>query len=284
MANWRSKYFLLVLSFGLLVIGLIGCGADSGVADRVVVSPTTVLVGQQQKQQFYATVYNASNQVLTKVITWSVTGGIGTIDASGLLYAGSSLVSGTVVAQADSLSGSANVTVTDRGTVSGRITDIEGNRCASITVTLNNLSTLSATSNLSGDYSVSGVPAGTYEVKTRANLNYISAITSEVKVTEGATRIVNLTLIPRISVASDTESKLNNIITLRGRLQNNGSTEAQGVSIIYRYFGEEGNLIGAGNTTPAKIAGLGTLDYSLVITLDEDSYSSRTRTVSLFSY
>jgi len=259
---------------------LTGCGADSGVADRVVVSPATVLVGQLQKQQFYATVYNVSNQVLTKAITWSLTGGIGTIDASGLLYAGSSLLSGTVVAQADSLSGSASVTITDKGSLSGRITDNEGNNCANITVTLNNLSTLSATSDNSGNYSIANVPPGSYEVSTRENLTYLSA-TKEASIKAGTTTIVNLNLSPRLGV-SESLTPGDTYISVSVIVTNNGSTEVAGVQIIYIFYDADGSLVDSETLNIGNIAAGRSVRRDFAVATV--TYARYTRTISATSY
>ena len=259
---------------------LTGCGADSGVADRVAVSPATVLVGQLQKQQFYATVYNASNQVLTKAITWSVTGGIGTIDASGMLYAGSSLLSGTVVAQADSLSGSASVTVTDKGSLSGSITDRDGNIGSSIFVYLTVMPSLSATSDNSGRYAIANIPPGSYEVSTRENLTYITA-TKEVRVTAGLATIANLTLTPRLGV-SESLTPGGTYISVSITVTNNGLTEVKGVTAIYIFYDEDGSLVGSESLNLGNIAAGSHVDRDFAVATV--TYARYTRTISATSY
>lgn len=233
-------------------------------------------------QRFYAAAYNATNQPATATFTWAVTSGIGTVDANGVFYAGSSPSSGSVTATASGISGSASITVTDRGAISGRLTNSEGGVVSGVAVYITNLPSFSATSDLHGDYSIASVYPGSYEVKTRENLTYISS-TGEARVEAGGTASANLALTYRVEIISETIQSSPILVT--GTVRNNGSTEAQGVAVTYTFFDATGGLLGGasqalGSITAGNTANFGLVPYPPVAT----GYASKQRTVAASGY
>ncbi|TLZ51765.1 MAG: hypothetical protein E6K18_04095 [Methanobacteriota archaeon] len=84
-----------------------------GPAATVSVSPTPVTLAVDAARTFTATVRDAfGNTVANALITWSATGGIGTVDSSGAFTAGHLASAGTVRASSGSAQGAADVTVT----------------------------------------------------------------------------------------------------------------------------------------------------------------------------
>ncbi|HLF07051.1 MAG TPA: Ig-like domain-containing protein, partial [Thermoplasmata archaeon] len=122
------KYMLLWMRYhvshdGTAFDGLYGSGAQadqtaglitftycSGVAS-IEVTPPTATLSEGATQQFTATLRDAQGNQMNGTSTWSVTGGIGTIDSKGLFTAGTA-GSGTVVGASGSVSDSATITVT----------------------------------------------------------------------------------------------------------------------------------------------------------------------------
>lgn len=279
MASWRLSLLIILLS----IWAIAGCGS-SGTVARVTVSPSTATVGAQQTQQYFSAAYDSAGNALARSFTWSVTGSVGTIDAtSGLFYAGTSFGSGSISATADNVSGSATIAVANNGTLTGRLTDASLNRVANIRVSLTTVPTFSATSDSNGTYAIYNIPAGTYEVKTTETTVYLS-LTAEVLVPVASTTTQNFTLSPRLAIASENETRLDNAITITGVVRNNGTTTAKGVSVIYQYFNEEGAQIGGNRQILGDISGLGASNFSMGIGLSESSYARRNQEVICTSY
>lgn len=275
MANWQLKLL------GLLLFVLIaGCSEPPGAVKNIVITPSSGSVGVNKIQQYYATVFNFSNQVIVKPVTWSVTGGIGTIDSTGKFTAGSSVGSGTITAQADSSSTTINVNVTDKGMISGTLYDTDGAKAASVYIYLNDLPAFATTSDINGAYSISDIPIGTHEVKTRENILHLSA--SQVITIEAGTSLTKDLTLPMRFTATETIQDLGGIMNVYVTVTNNGSTTANGVTAIYRFYDEEGALIGSGTVVLGAITahGTGTGNFSIV----SETYSTYTKTVTATSY
>jgi hypothetical protein len=279
MANWQLRLFGL-----LLLILVAGCGDPPNTAKSVVVTPSTGSVGINKVQQYYATVYNYSNQVMVKTVTWSVTGSIGTIDAAGKFYAGSTLTSGTIMAQADSASTTISVFITDKGSISGVITDDTGAKGASTYVYLNDQPALGTTSDLNGNYSIAQVPVGAHEIRTRESMNHLAA-SKTVSIEAGTNSALNLTLPTRFS-ATENIVDAGGVMTVSVTVKNNGSTEAIGVQGIYNFYdyNDEGALIWVGGSTKnfgnLAAGSSATASFSMTTT----TYTNYTKVVSCSSY
>jgi len=88
----------------------------AGDIEEVVVTPLSAELEANVSLQFSAAAYDwFGNEVPNVTFVWSVTGAIGTIDASGLLTASTTASSGTVVATVGAISGSAEVSVVPAG-------------------------------------------------------------------------------------------------------------------------------------------------------------------------
>lgn len=272
---------LLVIGICLLGFMLGGCGEDTLVLTTISVSPSAATVAINGSLQFYATGYDQNGNILTADFTWSTS--IGTISTSGKLYAPSSSTSGSVTATARGISGSATVTVTDKGTISGRLVNSEGTAVSSMLVYVKGSSTLNDYSDASGDYSILNVPPGTQEVITSENVLYLPT-SAEVTVTTAETATANITLTDRLAVENENISG-DTITTITGQVRNNGTTEAQGVRIIYVFYKEDGSMAGSTDREAGylgDIAAGATHDFYLSLSIGD--YASKERIVSATSY
>ncbi len=84
---------------------------SAGAIHHIVIEPTLAGLIVDETQQFTATAYDAFDNPLSVSFTWSVAGSVGTVTSSGLFTAGRQAGSGSVIASADGVSGSADVTV-----------------------------------------------------------------------------------------------------------------------------------------------------------------------------
>jgi hypothetical protein len=254
---------------------------------RVTVSPASATVGAQQTQQYFAAAYDSAGNALARSFTWSVTGGVGTIDAtSGLFYAGTTFGSGSISAATDNVSGSATITVANNGTLAGILSDADSNTIANLQVSLTQMPTFSATSNAAGHYTIFNVPAGTYEIKTQATVTHLPT-TAEARIVVGSTRTANITVNPRLAFVSDTinhDVATGNISTVTGSIINNGSTTALGVTIIYTFFDEVGNVSATGSTTVGTLAAGATQAFSFAPFPIISSDTPRTRVATCTSF
>jgi len=98
------------------------------VVTTIDVTPATASVTIDETAQFTAAPKNEYGIEITATATWSVTGGIGTIDSSGLFTA-TTAGSGTVVATSGTVSGSAVVTVSSPEPVCGNSVVEAGEDC-----------------------------------------------------------------------------------------------------------------------------------------------------------
>lgn len=282
MASWRLSLLIILLSAWAIA----GCGS-SGTVARVTVSPSTATVGAQQTQQYFAAAYDSAGNALARSFTWSVTGSVGTIDAtSGLFYAGTSFGSGSISATADNVSGSATIAVANNGTLTGILSDADSNTIANLQVILTQMPTFSATSNAGGQYTIFNIPAGTYEVTTQATVTYLPT-TAEARIAVGSTRSANITVNPRLAFVSESinaDLATGNISTITGSIINNGSTLALGVTIIYSFFDEVGNVSANGTQTVGSLAAGATQAFFVAPFPIISTYSTRTRVATCTSF
>jgi Carboxypeptidase regulatory-like domain len=188
MANSLIKFRLLIVFCLLLGVCLPGCGDLTNVGE-ILVSPANVTVGINQTQAFTALGRSAAGfLVSTTPTTWSVQGNIGTIKtATGLFTAGSVEGTGTVIATSNDLTGSAAVTITIKGWLTGNVTDTNGGLVVGIRVYLKELPLLGSETDSKGNYLISGIPAGTYEADIDAR-NLTAAGSAEVTIFQGQTQ------------------------------------------------------------------------------------------------
>lgn len=103
----------LILLFALLVIFFIGCGEVSHLLNKIKISPSSATVDIGGTQAFTATGRDEAGNIVSFTPTWSVTGGIGSIEGSGLTitFLANATGEGRVYATAEGVSGFASVTV-----------------------------------------------------------------------------------------------------------------------------------------------------------------------------
>ena len=138
---------------------------------RIDVSPANMTLPAGAQLQFSATGRDAHNNTIPGLV-FNWTSSVGNISGAGLLTAGPSLGSGTVLASSGGITGSAAVTVTAasaNGTVSGIITDSGGRPVAGATVRLIAASgqALTAVTDTAGRFSISA-PPGLYNLTVSA--------------------------------------------------------------------------------------------------------------------
>ncbi|MBI5078706.1 carboxypeptidase-like regulatory domain-containing protein [Candidatus Saganbacteria bacterium] len=185
----RGIFFAFVICPLSFVIFLVGCGDIVGVGEvsTLTVSPPSATIGVGNPKLFSVVAKDSMGRIVQVNPTWSVEGegSIGTISSSGLFTAGTAEGAGNVVAVSGSLSAKAAVTITAKGWVEGKVTDEIGKRVEGIKVYLKDTS-LSDFTDSNGDYSISYIPAGTYEVWTLENAIYKSS-SQEASVGRGET-------------------------------------------------------------------------------------------------
>lgn len=192
MANFLPK--CLVIASCFLVISLSGCGDIEGELASLTISPSSVTLGISKSQLFTVSGKDNYDFPIDVDPTWRVTGSIGTITSGGLFIAGPTSGEGDVVASYEGKSASASVIVTDKGWVAGRVSDSKGSRVPNLKVYLKGAD-LSDFTDSSGNYSISDVTAGTYEVWTAEVPSVYRASSKEVTVTGGETEIVDFTIL-----------------------------------------------------------------------------------------
>ena len=163
--------FCLVIVSWLLVILANGCGDVTSEVTSISISPSTAKIGINKTALFQVIAKDNSGKIVLVTPTWSITGNIGTISSTGLLYASSLEGSGKVKAIANGLSAEASVTVTAKGWVVGLVLDEIGNKVQGLNVYLQGAG-LSDYTDSKGNYSISDVPAGDYMVYTSQTAVY----------------------------------------------------------------------------------------------------------------
>jgi len=190
--------FLLLLILAYFMTAS-GCGELGAGIGSISLSPKESTVGVNQSVLFTAIGRDTTGKLvsITPRPTWSVTSEIGTITSGGLFTAGSNTGQGKVIVTANDLSAEASVLVTDKGWFQGTIYDTTGNKVQDIKVYLMGyIDTLFAFSNTSGFYSISNVPARTYEVWTVPTSVYAAASSEAIPISAGQTKTKNLTIVP----------------------------------------------------------------------------------------
>ena len=176
------SFVIFNLSF---VIVLSGCGDLDTELSSMTVSPSSATVGINQSQVFSVIAKDSAGFIIDVDPTWGVTGSIGSIGSTGLFTAGNSSGEGTVVATYGEESASATVSVTENGWLEGRIQHSSFGFQPSIKVYLEGYSsTLNDFSDGDGRYSISNIPAGTYEARTEATTLF-QASSMEVTIDKG---------------------------------------------------------------------------------------------------
>ena len=183
----------------LLVLLLSSCGDLETELASLTINPASATVGISQAQNFTVVAKDSAGFIVQVSSTWSVSGGIGSINANGLFTANSSTGEGSVVATYGSITDSAAVTITDKCWIEGKVKgDEDSGGVYNILVTAREASRSDRT-DANGDYSISNLPAGTYEVYVedkRTNPIYLSS-TYEVTVASGETGTQNFFLYAR---------------------------------------------------------------------------------------
>ena len=252
------RYLFLLL---ILLLFISGCGIDNNTSS-VLISPSNLSIGPNRTQQFYATAYNSDGSVVSgKTFTWTVSGSIGTIDANGLFYSGSSLGSGTITVSVDGKTATAFVTITDKGIITGKVYNAEGGTVSNIVVFLSETPTLTATTSSNGSFTISGISYGTYEVKTIENATYLST-SKEVFVTTAETSSIRIDLRNRLTIENESTTT-NPYMVVTGNVVNHGSTEAVNVTVSYTFFDELGNVIASDSSPAGNILSSGSSAFSI---------------------
>ncbi|OGC40004.1 hypothetical protein A2438_05790 [candidate division WOR-1 bacterium RIFOXYC2_FULL_46_14] len=259
------------------VIFLSGCGGDPTVSS-IVISPATPSIGINKTQQFTAAAYDSAGTQITATFTWSVNGSLGTIDSNGLFTAGGT--TGTIVIQAASggITGSTTASLVSTGSIAGTITNSSGNKISGIAVFLTSTPTFWATSS-GGNYTISGVPAGSWEVRKAGTDIYLST-TKEVTVATGEAANGGIVLGDRFSVQSDSV----NLSSATGTAINNGTTEATGVIITYSCLNALGQPSGSGYSSIGTMSPGQAKSFSVLFNPPATDQTIVTRTFAATTY
>ncbi|MCX5750549.1 MAG: carboxypeptidase-like regulatory domain-containing protein [Candidatus Saganbacteria bacterium] len=239
------------------------------------ISPFSETVGAGLTAQFYATGYDSGGRPITISPTWSVWGGVGTVDATGKFYAGASTGIGYVIATASGISGQAQVTVTDKGSISGKVRNVLTELLSGITVRIVTDHSKSAQTNSSGSYILSDLLPATYQVETVGTTRYGSS-SGEATVYTGQGSTLNFTLSERIGIQTDSINRTGTTMNINGTVRNNGSTSATGCTVFYFFYNAEDFPMGSGSSSLGTIAAGSTEAFIMVVNLSEDADPSRT--------
>lgn len=158
----KIVFFFVILAWSLVIL-LVSCGDMEGQLSSISISPPTATVGVNKTQLFSANGRDSTGKIVSINPTWSAEGKIGTISSNGLFTAGSIEEIGKVEVTSGSLSAEATVTVTAKGWFEGRVSDELGKRVQGIEVYLKNTNLFDFTDS-NGDYLISLIPAGNYEM------------------------------------------------------------------------------------------------------------------------
>ncbi|MBN3033223.1 MAG: carboxypeptidase regulatory-like domain-containing protein [Candidatus Saganbacteria bacterium] len=200
--NFRLLAVLCLLS----VVLLPGCGDLSGEIGSIIVTPAPVTVGINRAQLFTALGRDSSGKLVNITPTWSVRGAIGTINAlTGLFTAASAEGTGTVEAASGDLTGTSAVTITVKGWLTGNVKDTNSGLVVGIRVYLKQLAVLGDETDSSGNYTISEIPAGTYEAAIDSRGSTAGG-TAEVVILQGQTTTQNFTLYTPTTVTTSTTS------------------------------------------------------------------------------
>lgn len=198
--KWSFKigaYFVILISSLVL---LSSCGDLETALSSLAVSPSSSTVGISQSKTFTIVAYDSNGLVTSASPSWSVTGGIGSISSNGLFTAGSSTGTGTVVASSGGVSGSAAITITDKCWVEGKVTGAQdAGGVENILISIDGTSLTDRTDS-NGEYSISNISAGTYNVFTQTDHQIYSSGSTEVTLSAGETKTVNFYLTVRDGV------------------------------------------------------------------------------------
>ena len=198
----RHKLFKIIIPSFLIfnlsfVIFVVGCGDLDGAVESLTVTPTSITVGINQSKSFSVIGRSISGVLVTVAPTWSVAGGVGSVSSNGLFTAGASAGEGSVVASYGGVSDSSTITVTDRCWLEGRVTggrDPAG--VENVLVALRDTSYSDRTDS-SGNYSISNIPAGSYEVYSQEDHTIYQTSSQEVTLVSGETTTINYILVVR---------------------------------------------------------------------------------------
>jgi hypothetical protein len=277
--RWASSLFLppffaVAFLFGFWILAFSGC-SGTGAMVEIRLSPYSATVGAGKTQQFYATGYDSGGRPITISPTWSVWNSIGTVDAEGLFYAGSSTAAGYVIAAASGISGQAEVTVTDKGTISGKVRNALTEALNGITVRLSTDHSKSTQTNSSGSYVLSDLLPASYQVETVGTIRYLSA-SGEATVYSGQGSTLNLTVGERISIQTDNVNRIETTVTISGTVKNNGSTTATNCSVFYFFYDAEELPLGSGSSSLGTITAGSTEAFAMIVNLSRAEDPART--------
>ena len=200
-----ANYFLNIIKFGCLLsvvcCALLGCGDLDSTVTLIILSPLNPTIGINQSQSFSAIAKNSLGEIVSTTATWSSTGE-GSISSTGFYIAGSSTGEAWIYATTGGVTASVTAIITDLGWIQGTVTDNIGNIVKDLKIYLGEDPSLFAfTDPITGVYTISSVPAGTYEVWTLETADY-QALSQEVTVRSGQTKIQDLVVL-RFSEAVD---------------------------------------------------------------------------------
>lgn len=277
---FKPKLFLIILILPALFF-LLGCDAGNVIA-VVDVSPGTATLAVGGTQQFIAMGRTSTGKLIDITPTWSTAGGIGSVSSSGLFTA-SSIGLGYVYATASNVVGSATVTVSDQGGVSGTVKNSDGTALSGITVSMVSYPSKSEITSSTGTYSITDITPGTQDIQAHGTILYLTS-TQEVSIEEGKTKTINFTLGPRVSILSDTITQAGTLITINGQVRNNGYSTVTSVTVSYIFYDVDNNMIGTGSVSAGDLTTNETKAFIISLTLSESSYSRYTSSAAGTAY
>ncbi|MEQ8169430.1 MAG: YCF48-related protein [Candidatus Eremiobacterota bacterium] len=174
---------------------IVNPSVSPGNVSSVGISPDGTTVYTNEIRQFIAYCINSSNELINpNTYTWSVEGGIGTIDNNGIFHASDNAGQGSIKVTAGSQSTTVSVKVeklATSGTITGVVTYLDGNPATGMKVTVSGLSQF-ATVDSTGGYKIDKISAGEITVTVTDNGKVVWTGKSTVKSGEITTLDIHL--------------------------------------------------------------------------------------------
>lgn len=172
---------------------LFSCGDLDNTVTSIVISPLSPTIGINKTQSFSAIAKNSLGQIVSTTATWTSTGA-GSITSTGFYTAGSSSGEAKVYATTGGVTASVTAIITEKAWIQGTVFDSVGHKVPDLKVYIKQNTSLFNSTDSSGFYSISNVPAGTYEVWTIETSAY-RPCSNEVTVGSGETKTKNFVIL-----------------------------------------------------------------------------------------
>ncbi|MEQ8169428.1 MAG: YCF48-related protein [Candidatus Eremiobacterota bacterium] len=210
------------------------------------VSPDSASITKGGARQFKVYCINSSNELVNPdSFSWSVEGGIGTIDSHGIFQASSTSARGSVKVKVGSQEATVPVEIvesTENGAITGVVTYSDGSPATGVKVSVQGLSTFSIPDS-SGVYTINDVPVGEKTVSVTYDGSEKWSGTSTVTAGKTSTLNIPLNFHPNpvgITSLNPTTGRIGTAVTINGQNfgTGSGSVTFNGVTATVTSWGD----------------------------------------------